>query len=317
MNNEIVVKSAFMFVKLIKTEIKIYIWYGGEYMPGFGFARSGGMKEKRYIFIDAGYLRSVVNEISSRYFNGDDLYEYLRFNVIGAGNNKIFYYDCLPNKKKRETEEAYIERYQKAVDFHNRLRVVPGMHVYEGILRNNGGKNVQKGVDVKIAVDMFHHTINNNMQKATLLTGDTDFVPLVESLVQLGMDVTLKYHQKHVNDELLYRADNRSIINADVVYGWLESDKREKYVIPRLSIGILENIDRFSIIGNIKSANNYDPITKVVEGTKIHHVIDGFDHLLKFNVFHSGKPATYTFGKSDLQLLKLAIEDKGYVVEWA
>jgi uncharacterized LabA/DUF88 family protein len=38
---------------------------------------------------------------------------------------------------------------------------------------------------------MMNHAIRQNMRRAVLVTGDADFKPLVESMVQIGMFVEI------------------------------------------------------------------------------------------------------------------------------
>lgn len=65
----------------------------------------------------------------------------------------------------------------------------------------------QKGVDVLLAVDMMNHAINKNMGKAILLSGDGDFTPLVQSIVQLGVFVQIIADKTTVSSRLTWVAD--------------------------------------------------------------------------------------------------------------
>lgn len=148
-----------------------------------------GPKEISYLFIDGGYLSTIVWDISRKYFNGETLE--ISFNVLSAGFTKTFYYDCPTPRKSGETSEEYQKRLTRQQLFFNNIRDQRGYHVFEGVVTGKPGKIRQKQVDVKIAVDMLIHTIRGNMHKATIITGDQDFKPLIDALVQEGMYVTL------------------------------------------------------------------------------------------------------------------------------
>jgi hypothetical protein len=58
------------------------------------------------------------------------------------------------------------------------------------------------------------------MSKAVLLAGDSDFRPLVESLVRLGTYVQLAYENKTVAKELAKATDAESEINLTTLCRW-------------------------------------------------------------------------------------------------
>ncbi len=84
-------------------------------------------------------------------------------------------------------------------------------HVRLGTLkqRQQGRRVTQKEVDVTIAVDMFKHGTSRVIEKAVLVTGDLDFRPVVESLVQVGVVVELEYDPLVTAAELQQAADIR------------------------------------------------------------------------------------------------------------
>jgi uncharacterized LabA/DUF88 family protein len=160
-----------------------------------------------YLFIDGAYLREVLNQQSQTYFSGDTIT--LNFDTLTSGFQKKFYYDCLPPKRSGESREDYESRIKTQIDFYNKLRSLNGFHVFLGTTASEGGRARQKGVDIMIAVHMLTHCFRRNMEKTTLLTGDLDFKPLIESLVQDGMDVTLWFEDISTSKELVYAADSQ------------------------------------------------------------------------------------------------------------
>lgn len=131
--------------------------------------RYTGPKEVKYLFIDGGYLRKVIESISKRYFDGELID--ISFEKISTGFTKTFYYDCPAPKKRNETDEEYQEKLKKQKMFFNKIRNQRGYHVFEGVVTGEPGKTRQKQIDVKIAVDMLVHTIRGNMHQLHLLRG--------------------------------------------------------------------------------------------------------------------------------------------------
>lgn len=69
-------------------------------------------------------------------------------------------------------------------------------------------------VDVMIAVDMLRHAQMGNMERVTLFTSDLDFKPLIDALVQMGLEVTLWFQPSITNDELRRSADIQAAFNS-------------------------------------------------------------------------------------------------------
>ena len=192
---------------------------------------SGGIRPIKYLFIDGAYFRYVVKDISSRYFH--DIEIPIDFKALSSDFNKTFYYDCLEPKNSEESNDDYDVRVNKQKEFFNSLRLLEGYHVFEGITYGTGKRIRQKKIDVAITVDMLTHSYRKNMQQATLLTGDLDFKPLIDALVQDGMWVTLWYEKATTNPELIYAADSSGDLNIQNIYdNWAKSEFKLKHKMP-------------------------------------------------------------------------------------
>jgi uncharacterized LabA/DUF88 family protein len=154
-----------------------------------GGAPYRGPKEVKYLFIDGGYFRKAIENFSKKYFKVSSVP--IDFSKLGRAYTKCFYYDCLPPQLNGEIESDYIARKQIYSETLDLIRSTKGFHVFEGVTTGRKGKERQKQVDVKIAVDMLMHTVRHNMHETTLLAGDQDFKPLVNALVQEGMYINL------------------------------------------------------------------------------------------------------------------------------
>jgi hypothetical protein len=84
---------------------------------------------------------------------------------------------------------------------------------------------------------MLTHSFRRNMHRATLLTGDLDFKPLVDALVHEGMFVTLWYPPKATNKELIAAADARQKFDIQTVYGCATDALRQEFRMPGASAG--------------------------------------------------------------------------------
>jgi uncharacterized LabA/DUF88 family protein len=199
-------------------------------MALFGTPYSGP-KEIHYLFIDGGALRGRIKNLSEKFFGGAQFD--LDFKAIARNYTKVFYYDALPVREPGESEADYETRVAPSKAIFESAANVDGVHVYEGDARRRRKVGlVQKKVDVMLTVDMLTHSFRKNMHRATLLTGDNDFKPLVDALVQDGMFVTLWYPADETSRELMQAADARYKLTMSGLEGLLTQDSRARFGIP-------------------------------------------------------------------------------------
>ena len=189
----------------------------------------------KYLFIDGGCLDSLLETLSNGLFGGTKLE--IDWYQLTRGFHKVFYYDCLPAKKQEEDDTEYQNRIKPKIELFNHLKSVDRLHVYEGTARYRDKRRgqEQKQVDIMIAVDMLTHSFRRNMNEATLLTGDLDFKPLIDALVQEGMYVSLWYPKGRTNYELVDSADSRKAIKIHDVKAWFTHTFQVKVKLPALT----------------------------------------------------------------------------------
>jgi uncharacterized LabA/DUF88 family protein len=184
-----------------------------------------------YLFVDGGALRGYLANLSAKFFNSEAFD--LDFTNIGGNFTKVFYYDAIPTRTEQETEPQYEQKIAPQRALFDRLKSTDRVHVYEGDARKRKKRGLeQKMVDVMLTVDMLTHSVRRNMQRATLYTGDQDFKPLVDALVQEGMFVTLWYPPGETNSELIAAADRRRPMQLGELAGLLTPESRARLKLP-------------------------------------------------------------------------------------
>jgi len=267
-----------------------------------GSFSSGSSEKVRYLFIDGGCLDSLLEALSNGLFGGTKLD--IDYYKLATGFHKVFYYDCLPAKKQGEEETIYQNRVQPKLELFNHLRSLDRFHVYEGTARYRDKRRgqEQKQVDIMIAVDMLTHSFRRNMHEATLLTGDLDFKPLIDALVQEGMYVSLWFPKGRTNYELVDSADSRQAITIHNVQGWFTDSFQGKVKTPVLnqlsspdldsSWQQLETIKQVAYEAFIyEQAGNYSALLPVKSGYFLYHHHDL--EQLKFYVEHIHSPNVF------------------------
>jgi uncharacterized LabA/DUF88 family protein len=203
-----------------------------------------GLEKISYLFIDGGCLDCVLGTFSKELFSDQEIeIDYYR---LAQGYKKVFYYDCLPDQKRDESDSDYQNKIKPKVNLFNKLKSFDGFHVYEGTARFRDKRRgqEQKQVDIMIAVDMLTHSFRRNMHEATLITGDLDFKPLIDALVQDGMHVSLWYPKGRANYELVDAADSKRSLRIETVQQWFTDGFKSKIKLPDIIQPQTPNLDK-------------------------------------------------------------------------
>lgn len=134
------------------------------------------------IFVDGSNLYNGMREnLSSTRVN---LYELTKQLLAERRLLRIYYYNApLTDDYDHELREGQQR-------FFESLRRIPYVTVRLGRLhRRHDGSLVEKGIDVAIAVDALSLAYNDTYDTALLVSGDGDYVELVEALKRLGKHV--------------------------------------------------------------------------------------------------------------------------------
>lgn len=149
------------------------------------------------VFIDAGFLSKLI-----RYFGSG---KYLRYDIIKFSQNlakkqnlnckHIFYYTAPPFQSEKPTKEE-AERYKRYENFKNKLSESQNISIREGRCQRLkiDGKFVynQKGVDALTIIDLMSIPLEHkDVKKVILIANDSDFVPVVEKIKKIGIDIVL------------------------------------------------------------------------------------------------------------------------------
>ncbi len=121
------------------------------------------------VFIDAGYI-TAVSIIKEKKIN----FVKLSKEVSTGTWDKTIVYDALPQFNDTS-------RYSKTQRFHSVLRKLDKFEVKLGRLQySKGNPPRQKGVDMKIGIDLVQMSMRKDFTHAVLITGDSDFLYAVQ-----------------------------------------------------------------------------------------------------------------------------------------
>jgi uncharacterized LabA/DUF88 family protein len=170
--------------------------------------------DKAAVFIDGGYLARILKD------------EYSEAQVdFGALSERpcrdcellrTHYYTCMPYQGNPPTADQRA-RYASMDRFIYSLKKIPRFEVRLGKLSYIQGEYVQKRVDVLLSVDLVRMSWGRQIQRAVLLSGDSDLVPAVQAAKEAGILTQVYYSERSVHDELLQACDDRFVITRELI----------------------------------------------------------------------------------------------------
>ncbi len=172
------------------------------------------MPQKTAIFIDGGYLDYVIKDYGYKRIDFERFIQWL------CGDKPLlraYYYHCKPYVGSPPSD-AETRMQSNADKFYTYLDTLPNVQTRFGKLKYRGKRDdgspiyIQKGVDVKIGIDMVQLALKNKIGHVILVSGDADLLPAVDIAMEEGVEVTLVVSESNqtVASSALYRAvDNR------------------------------------------------------------------------------------------------------------
>lgn len=169
------------------------------------------------VLIDGGYLEKVRRE------HGDaelDLVSLSDEMCRPSERLRTYYFDALP-WLGHPPDPRDLERQARKRQYFASLKLLDRFEIREGRVQRHdepcgaGLRHTrfnQKLVDVKLSVELVRLAWSGHIERAVLITGDSDFVPAVEAAKDAGVIVKLVYSRRGrdwAHDEIIQAADER------------------------------------------------------------------------------------------------------------
>ena len=186
--------------------------------------------KKTALLIDGGYLRESAR--SAGHFANPDFIEAFAHSCIDAKEEQLYrilYYDCPPYKgEQNKPISGEVERFDKSGSWLDRLAARPYFAVRRGELQWRGWKLKipipdgrpltdddfrpdlpQKGVDMRIGLDIASLAHSCIVSRLILVSADTDFIPAMKYGRVHGLQIVLTLLPAAIGprDKLLAHAD--------------------------------------------------------------------------------------------------------------
>ncbi|MDE0521728.1 MAG: NYN domain-containing protein [Boseongicola sp.] len=188
---------------------------------------------KAAVFIDGGHLRVLVRQAGYGY-NPDSIEAVAHACVAGDETLlRILYYDCAPYRgTPRLPVSGEPALFQGSDEWLKVLAAKPQFAVRLGMLKFRGfeprripitsadlsdedfkPRFEQKGVDMRIGLDIASYAADRSIDRIVLVTGDTDCLPAMKRARTAGLQVVLvQFPKQRLARELLWHSDFQRLV---------------------------------------------------------------------------------------------------------
>lgn len=199
---------------------------------------------KSAVFIDGGHTRVLAKKAGFNY--NPDFIEKMAHKALVEGETllRVLYYDCAPyNGIQKKPVSGEDQEFKGSGDWLRLLAQKDLFAVRLGVLKFRGYKPKevpisdelsdddfkpdfeQKGVDMRIGLDIASYSATRAIDRIILMTGDTDCIPAMKHGRKSGLQIVLITFPGHrVAAEMFEHADYKREI------AWPEQDKIVKTV---------------------------------------------------------------------------------------
>ena len=151
--------------------------------------------ERLMIFIDGSNLFHCLKSYDPNY--RPDFEKLIKHLSEGYNLLRTFYYNAKPEHFSDSHEDR--RKYAKQMSFYDALEYIPSFKVRLSRLKSRQtfcrdckkyfNNWVEKGLDVSLATDLLNMAFKDAFDKAILISGDSDFVQVVESVDRIGKQI--------------------------------------------------------------------------------------------------------------------------------
>lgn len=184
------------------------------------------MNKKAFIFIDGSNLYFKLKEFRKKLNKDLRLlnFNFRKFSEFLAGENKVieihYYIGAIKRQDNNPKSEKMYADQQKLLGKLQQQRVITTMGV---LIRHPDKTYHEKGVDVRLAVEMIRFARQNKYDVAYLLSSDTDLVPAIEEVQAFGKAVQYVGFAKAQSFGLTVTANDIKLLRPEDVEQFFES----------------------------------------------------------------------------------------------
>ncbi len=216
--------------------------------------RKGCSVDKTLVFIDGVYLYRLA-----KLFYTEGKFSFVQFALkiaesLDLSCEKVFVYYGASSQSKVGTR---IIEEKAGISGNDKVKLI----VRSGLMISKKRKLAEKGVDTLLTMDLMLEPFKENVKKIIVVTGDSDFVPVLDYVRSKGVKITL-CSTIHTAEPLLKACDRHLMLN-DSVFNEVppKAEPRENPVLLRMK----RHLSRLSRLPRLLSSHKINYKQEVLE----------------------------------------------------
>lgn len=177
------------------------------------------------IFIDGSNFYSKLKELNIKYTSNFDYNNLLLSLTKKIKPAYVGYYVGQVRKEKNNPKSELLYSSQQKLFAHLQTNI-PDVKIVRGHIQNYNGIYKEKGVDVRLALDLYSLAIENKYDKAILISSDSDLVPAVRMVQVLNKEVEYIGFSHNTSMALIKECKSKRLLNFDDIYPFSCKDSR-------------------------------------------------------------------------------------------
>ncbi|HHS50456.1 MAG TPA: NYN domain-containing protein [candidate division Zixibacteria bacterium] len=194
------------------------------------------MSKRAMIFIDGNNLYFGLKKNVGNYN-----LNYGKFIRAIAGKDELvraYFYTAVFRK---EDDELLFNGQQKFLSY---LQEVPYMQVMPGRIEKRGDELVEKGVDVRMAIDLVRFGAKKLYDVAYIVSGDGDYAPAVNAVKDMGLNVVNCFFADEASAHLRHACDRFFRLDFDFLRDCLFASATTNFVRDGVESRDPEDVER-------------------------------------------------------------------------
>lgn len=187
-------------------------------MAGF-FVILSKFKMKIAVFIDGSNFYSKLKELKIKHTSQFDYNGFILSLTKGTKPMYVGYYVGQVRKEKNNPKSELLYSHQQKLFAHLQANI-PDIKIVRGHIQNYNGIYKEKGVDVRLALDLYSLAIENTYDKAILISSDSDLVPAVRMVQARNKEVEYIGFSHNTSMALIKECKSKRLLNFDDVYSF-------------------------------------------------------------------------------------------------
>lgn len=168
------------------------------------------------VFIDGSNLYSKLKATDIKHTSKFQYWNFILYLTRNVQPVYVGYYVGQIRKEDNNPKSGMLYKNQQKL-FTYLQSIIPKLQIVRGHIQNHNGSYKEKGVDVRLALDIYKYANDNMYDKAILISSDSDLIPAIKMVQQTSKIVEYIGFSISPSIALIKECkDKRLLNNADI-----------------------------------------------------------------------------------------------------